>query len=279
MSKMLYSLFPKFFQKCSVEQLANIAVECGFDAVDLMIRDQYWVTTEQLVTEAPAFVAAMQRKQLQVEFATTAYTPTMLINDETPLKVMSDIGIRSFRMAYFVYDQHQPLFAQVEQARREMQQLAELCEKYNIKAVYHIHHGDQMLIHHSYAALALVDGLPSQYIGVMPDPGNQFFEGSDNWPRAFATLGNYLAAIGIKDGRYRWDETATSTESKGWSKHWAPCQEGVTNWHHIAEHLHKVHFDGVLNFQPFYHDSNLNLLIPTLQQEVAYMREAMTTKR
>ncbi|MFE5322710.1 sugar phosphate isomerase/epimerase family protein [Paenibacillus sp. NPDC056579] len=275
MNTMLYTLFPKFFQSLDVHRLAEVAQASGFDAVDLVVRDGYWVTPERFAVEAPAFVQAMQRNHMKVEFATTGFSPEMLAQDDTPLKVMSDIGIRGFRMSYFSYDEREPLFAQMEQARASMQQMAELCAKYNLKAVYQVHHGERMLIHHAYAALTLVDGLPAEHVGIMLDPGNQFHEGTDNWKRAIATLGAYLAGMGMKDARYVFNSEDKAAPNKGWSKQWTPCQDGVTNWHVIAKALHEAKFQGVLNFQPFYHSNNLDLLIPALQEEVAYIKKAM----
>jgi len=272
---MLYTLFPKFFQSCDVNQLAEAARGSGFDAVDLVVREGYWVTPDRFVEEAPAFVKSMQRSSLKVEFATTGFSPEMLAQDDTPLKVMSDVGIRSFRMSYFSYNEQEHLFTQMEKARALMHQMAELCAKYKLKAVYQIHHGDRMLIHHSYAALSLVEGLPSDYVGIMPDPGNQFHEGNDNWRRAILSLGSYLAGMGIKDAQYVYNPEGRTAPNKGWSKQWTPCQDGVTNWHVIAKALHEAKFQGVLNFQPFYHSSNLDLLIPALREEVAYIKSIM----
>jgi sugar phosphate isomerase/epimerase len=233
------------------------------------------VTPERIASEAPAFVRAMHNRKLKVEFATTGFSPEMLAADDTPLRVMADLGVKSFRMAYFSYTEREDLFAQLDRARAQMHRMAELCRKFRIKAVYQIHHGDKMLVHHSLAALHIVRDLPDEYVGIMPDPGNQFHEGLDNWRRAILTLGKYTAAIGVKDAAIRFEPEGREQPHKGWKKVWAPCHEGVTNWHVIARALNEIRFRGVLNFQPFYHTDRLDLLISTLRQEVAYIRKTM----
>lgn len=275
MKEVTYSLFPKFFQSCTTDQLAEVALDCRLDAVDLVVRDGFWVTPDHMAAEAASFVKAMHRHNLKVEFATTGFSPDMLTEDDTPLRVMADNGIKSFRMSYFSYNENEDLFVQMEKARVQMVRMAGLCEKFKIKAVYQVHHGNRMLIHHTYEALALVQGLPAEYVGIMPDPGNQFHEGSDNWSKAFASLGAYTAAVGIKDGVYKFQPEEASLPNKGWSKAWVPCQEGVTNWTVIARALHKAKFRGVLNFQPFYHSDWPDLLIPALKEEVRYIRQVM----
>lgn len=275
MKEMTYSLFPKFFQSYTGDQLAEVVLDCGFDAVDLVVRDGFWVTPDHMAAETASFVKAMHRCGLKVEFATTGFSPDKLAEDDAPLRVMANHGIKSFRMSYFSYNEKEDLFAQMEKARAQMQRMAELCEKFKIKAVYQVHHGNRMLVQHTYEALTLVQALPAEYVGIMPDPGNQFHEGSDNWNKAFAGLGAYTAAVGIKDGVYKFQPEEASLPNKGWSKAWAPCQEGVTNWTIIARALHKAKFQGVLNFQPFYHSDRLDLLIPALKEEVRYIRQVM----
>jgi len=275
MKEMTYSLFPKFFQNCTADQLAEVVLDCGLDAVDLVVRDGFWVTPDHMAAETSSFVKAMHRRNIKVEFATTGFSPDQLAEDDTPLRVMADHGIRSFRMSYFTYTEHEDLFAQMEKARAQMHRMAELCGKFKIKAVYQVHHGNRMLVQHTYEALAIVQGLPAEYVGVMPDPGNQFHEGSDNWNKAIAGLGAYAAAVGVKDGLYRYKSEDAALPNKGWTKSWAPCQEGVTNWTVIARALHKAKFRGVLNFQPFYCSDRPDLLIPALQEEVRYIRQVM----
>lgn len=270
-----YSLFPKFFQSLSLDELGAATLEAGFDAVDLIVRDGYWVTPLNMATEVTPFILAMQRHNVKVQFATTGYSADELLQDATPLQVMADAGIRGFRMSYFNYSEREDIFTQLDRARASMNQMAELCAKHRLKAVYQVHHGDKMLIPHSLAALYVVRDLPPEHVGIMLDPGNQFREGSENWRRAIVSLGHYLAAIGVKDGRYSNAEEERSLPSKGWKPEFAPCQEGVTNWSVIAAALHDIKFQGVLNFQPFYHSDNIEQLLPTLKEEVDYVRRAL----
>lgn len=275
MKAIMYSLFPKFLQTLSSEQLAAAAAESRFDAVDLVVRDGFWVTPASMAEETEAFVRTMRQRGLRVEFATTGYSPEQLAHDATPLEVMSASGIRSFRMSYFSYNEHEEMFVQLDRARASMERMAGLCARYGVKAVYQVHHGGQMLIPHSLAALYVVRGLPAEQVGIMLDPGNQFREGSENWRRAIASLGPYLAAIGVKDGRYRHNPEERTAPAKGWQPEFAPCQEGVTNWSTIAEALRDTGFGGVFNFQPFYHTAEPERLLKTLKDEAAYIRHTM----
>ncbi|MEF3305589.1 sugar phosphate isomerase/epimerase family protein [Paenibacillus sp. GYB003] len=270
----LYSLFPKMLAGVSPGELAALLHETGFDCVDLVVRDGYWVTPDGLAREAPAFVRGMQSRGVRVRFATTPYTPGMLAENAEPLAVMADLGIEAFRMGYFPYEPSLPLADQLNDARRQMEKLAGLCEAHRLKAVYQVHHGYSQLIQHSVSALAAVRGLPPEHVGVMLDPGNQFHEGREHFGKALDTLGDHVAAVGVKDVVWKRDPDGRHAPNKGWSAAWGPCDEGVLNWHEIGASLRKLDRPVVVNVQPFYHPQDKKRHIEALKREFAYIRQA-----
>lgn len=46
--RIIYSLFPKLLKDVSMHRLPEILHETGFDHVDLVVRDGYWVTSDHL---------------------------------------------------------------------------------------------------------------------------------------------------------------------------------------------------------------------------------------
>ncbi|CAG7651739.1 hypothetical protein PAESOLCIP111_06379 [Paenibacillus solanacearum] len=267
----IYSLFPKLFQGESLEMLADRLHETGIGSVDLLIRDGYWVTPPGLRQEAPNYVRYMQQQRIEVPFATTSYMPEMLLNDPGPLEVMADLGIRSFRLGYFQYDASVPLNSQLKDARVQMEKLAELCSKHRVKAIYQVHHGRTHLIQHSMSALSIVHDLPPEHVGIMLDPGNQFHDGRENSGKAVALLGRYLAAIGVKDVAVIQDTSKRHLPNKGWSTVWAPCQEGLINWHEISESLQVSDDPVIVNLQMHVHLPDRRMLLDTLREEWAYV--------
>lgn len=269
-----YSLFPKMLSRLSADDLADLARDIGFDGVDLVVRDGFWVTPGGLAREAADFVAAMRRRGVRVEFATTSYTPHMLLEDSAPLHIMADLGITAFRMGYFSYHPAAGIREQLEAARAQMEKLAELCAAARIKAVYQVHHGYAQLVQHSLAALAIVQGLPAEHVGVMLDPGNQFHEGREHLGKAIRHLGAYFAGIGVKDVLPRLDPDKRHLPGKGWSAIWTPCHEGVTNWHEIGGWLRELNRPVLVNVQPFYYADDPKRHADALKQEFAYIRQA-----
>ena len=275
--KPMYSLFPKLFRELSPEALAGIALEAGFDGVDLVVREGF-VAPERLREEGGEFARSMRQNGLRVEFAVTPYTPDQLMKDPSPLNTLAELGVKGFRMGYFPYDDAEGLSAQLEKARFQMAGLAELCSRFGLKAVYQVHHGYHQLIQHSFAALFLVEGLPAEHAGIMLDPGNQFREGREDFRRAVQVLGKYLAGIGVKDVAPRQDATRLHSPAKGWSEAWATCQEGITNWEELGTVLQRLEQPVVVNLQPFYEPDDHAKRQALLKEELAYIKRAFERK-
>ncbi|MGC9453414.1 MAG: sugar phosphate isomerase/epimerase family protein [Phycisphaerae bacterium] len=267
-----FSIFPKFYKHLSVDELASLVREVGLDATNLVIRDGYWVQPDSLAKDVPAFVKAMDSAGIEVRFATAGFSAGEIIHDEEPLKILADNGIADFRMGYFRGGDKQPAEALAE-ARAQMCQVASVCERVGIRAVYQVHHGTHIV--GPTAAYQLLKGLPSEYVGVMLDPGNQAFEGFEKWSRSAALLGQQLVAIGVKDVAWVRDESQAAEPHKGWQLQWATLDEGITNWYDLVTALKANFFNGTFVWMPFYDEDDPDQMTCKLKHEVAYLRKVV----
>lgn len=266
--KPIFSLFPKFYSHLDVHQLAGLVREVGLDTTNLVIREGYWVSLPGIAKELPRFVKAMGAEGLEIRYATAGLAPEDVIADPSPLGVMAENGITEFRLGYF--GAGEDVAARLEQARGAMERIVSLCERYGIRAVYQIHHGT--LIPSASAAWTLIGGLPSKWVGIKIDPGNQGFEGYEDWNRTASLLGEYITAVGVKDTALAQDRSRIHEPDKGWRRLWATIDEGVANWHEVAAALEKIEFDGTFVFMPFYDENDPVAMTAKLKREVAYLR-------
>jgi sugar phosphate isomerase/epimerase len=270
--KAIFSIFPKFYSKLTVEQLAALVRECGLDTTNMVIRDGYWVTGRDLAVEVPAFVKAMEREGIQIHFCTAGYPAEQILKDDSCVKVLADHGIRAFRMGYFRGDVTDVAGA-METARRQMERIADVCARTDIKVIYQVHHGT--LFPTATGAFYLTRGLPARSVGVELDPGNQAFEGMENWRRSARLLGPMLAAVGMKDVAWTRDPAKAAGPGKGWSRTWAALDEGITDWYELCRSLREIDFDGTLVWMPFYSTDDLPRMTAILKREVAYIRKVV----
>ncbi len=267
--RIIWSIFPKFYRHLSPEGLAELVRHVGLDTANVVVREGYWVTQEKLAVELPRFVKALRAAGIEPHFATTGFMPAGLLADPTPLAILADNGIRGYRMGHYQFrglDVREALAT----ARREMQQLAPLCLKHGVRCVFQLHHN--LLIASATAGYDLVKGLPSEAVGIELDPGNQAFDGMENWERSARLLGEHLCALGVKDTALTQDPAEAHRPEKGWKRDWATLYEGVTNWHEVISALKGIDFSGTFVFMPFYNPDDPEEMTRKLKREVEYLR-------
>jgi sugar phosphate isomerase/epimerase len=270
--KPLFSLFPKFYREYTPPQLAELVRHTGLDTVNMVVRDGYWCEPGTVPHDAPRFVAAMRESGITVHFATTDLRPQDIIQQPQILETFAACGIRNFRLNHF-HAGERDIKSALHGTRRELEALAALCQKFGVRAVNQLHH--HSLVPSASAAFSLVDGLPPEAISVELDPGNQAFEGFEEWKRSVDLLGSYLSAVGTKDTMLQRDMNRASDDDKGWRRGWAPLSEGVTNWKSLVRALHTADFGGTFVFMAFYHENDEASRTRVLKEEVAYLRQVI----
>jgi sugar phosphate isomerase/epimerase len=106
----------------------------------------------------------------------------------------------------------------------------------------------------------------------MLDPGNQSFEGSEDWVSAARFLDRHLVAMGVKDTAVWRDLSQSHAPGKGWHRAWVPVDQGVVHWGQVLAGLRTADFRGTLVFMPFYDSDCPDRMRVGLKREVAYLR-------
>jgi len=183
--------------------------------------------------------------------------------------VFADNGIRGFRLGYF--EVGHDVRGEMRRARSDLQRLVPLCEKYRVRALYQLHHAT--LIASPSAAYMLVDGLPPESVAIELDPGNQTFEGHENYERSVRLLGRYVGWCAIKDTVLRHDASRADQPDKGWRREWAPVYAGVIRWDEFFDALGAIDFHGVVTLTPNYDPDRPAEQRVKMKREVEYLKQ------
>lgn len=268
------SLFPKFYRHMEMDKLAETVKKVGLDACNAVVRENFWITPEGLRDELPAFIKTMEKHEVKVPFCTAGFEFKSIIEDADSLRILADNGIKDFRPAYFKESGRVNPGYDLREARSTLETIAPICERHGVRMVYQLHH--RTLVASPSAAWHIVRDLPPEAVGVMLDPGNQAFEGFENWGRSVRLLGKHTAAVGVKDSAPFRDQEQADTYSKGWKRDWAPVYEGTTNWHELVRALKHVDFRGTFIFMPFYDADHRDRITEKLTKEVQYIRKILS---
>ena len=273
---MVLSIFPKFLAQLSVPRLAAVVRDVGLDTTNLVVRDGFWVSRSNFADDLSKFMRAARGEGLEVRFATAGFSADEIIADESLVARLAEHGIRDFRMDYFRYAGGDPR-REFDDARRKFGQVASICQRYSIRAVYQVHH--RMLIASAWSAWDLVRDFPPGAVGIELDPGNQSHEGFEAWDKSIGLLGEYFAAAGVKDLRVWRDDAHAGDPDKGWRRAWCSIDEGVTNWRDFVGACHAARFDGTFVFMPFYDPDDPQAQLAKLKREVAYFKRIVNEAR
>ena len=253
-------LFPKIYMGRTAEELMMLCKELGIDGPTALIRDGYWMQADNMKETLPAFVRLAEQYGLEVVYAETPFRMERLPELGDELAVMADCGIRQFRVDFFNKNTV-PARELAERLARMTETAAKAAARHGLRAVVQLHGGAYP--HSATAAWPAVKNLDPRYIGIKLDPGNNLQqEGYEDFSYQISLLGEYIAAIGEKDGAAACLHPSEKG-TKGWSVRWVPAQQGMINYDNIFALLKKQNLDipGIL--MPFYEEGSL-------QEEIAY---------
>jgi sugar phosphate isomerase/epimerase len=260
-------VFPKFFRECAAAELGRRLRDIGFDGVDVMVRDGYWVTEERLHQELPVFVRLLH------DFGLSAWNATTDLLDadgaEPAIACLAENGIRQFRLRGFSYRGQRTFHRDLDGARRTLERFQKVCEKHRVRAFLQTHGGT---LHASAAAaFLLVQGFDPDYIGVHHDPGNMVCqEGYEEWAKGFDILGDYLCMVGVKNaGTFRSPQGADYRLQ--WRTEWTTLAEGQVDWRAVLNALAQRGFDGPLCMHNFY-ERGLAALTAQTREDLRHLR-------
>ena len=242
-------LFTKLFRGESLETVAESTRQLGFDGVDLLIRRGHQVEPDapELILDA---VRRLQTEGLTVPMATTDITDPVLHTPERIFATCAEAGIGQIRLGYWKYDPGTRYVAGVDAARRDLDGLAKVAARADVKIVVQLHGGT---LHGSgVQTAALLEGHDPAVVGAYPDPGNQVVQdGREDWRLTFDVLSPWLSCVGVKNGGWFPGELYPSGQ-RHWRSDWFGLPDGMVPWDDIIDHLITSGYDGPLSFHSHY---------------------------
>ena len=123
--------------------------------------------------------------------------------------IPAGLGIKMYRLGYYMYDLDKPVIDQIEQIRPKLADLAALNRELGIAAVYQTHSGSNIFGAPIWDLHSLVKDHPPREIGVALDVAHTTVEGGLCWPLHYNLMRAHLGATYVKDfswvnGKVRW---------------------------------------------------------------------------
>jgi L-ribulose-5-phosphate 3-epimerase len=215
--------FTKEMQWASYEEVGMMLNELGFDGADLTLRKRGSIEPKNAARELPKFIAALARYGVRVPMMASDIGGVEYPNIEDFLKIISDNGIKFYRMAYLKYDFEKSIETNIEIFHARFQKLAELNEKNGLAATYQNHAGTSL----GASVWDLVNslkGIDNNLVGSQFDIRHAVLEGGESWPVDFAAIKPYINTIVTKD--FYWEKNSDGK----WKPKNVPMGEGMVDF-------------------------------------------------
>lgn len=215
-------IFSKHLQWLGYEKMAIAAKEMGFDGVDLTVRPKGHVLPENVERDLPKAVEAIRKIGLKAELITTSITSTEDKYTEKIIKTASQLGIKYYRMGWLKYAENQPIPTQLESYKKQLKELEEMNQNYNIHGAYQNHSGDSVGSA-VWDIWLLIKDLNPDYIGCRFDVRHAMAEGLKSWKLGLKLLQTHIKTFDLKDFIY-------AQKSNGWGVENMPIGKGAVNF-------------------------------------------------
>ena len=136
-------IFSKHLQFLNYKEMAAAAADIGFDGVDLTVRPDGHVLPQNVVTDLPKAVEAIQKAGLQHAMMTTAVENAKDSTDIRLLETAAKLGIQYYRMNWLQYPKSKTIPEAIGLFQEKIGALGEINKKLGIKGCYQNHSGDR----------------------------------------------------------------------------------------------------------------------------------------
>jgi len=263
---MRYLLFPKYFAHLSNVELSELCAEAGIEAPMPLIRNGF--LSEDLATlrnQLPSYLATFRQAGQNITTACLDWFGPRIRQNLDTLKYLADMGITTARIG-LDFQRIEPRL-EAEKARREAEDYADCARQAGLRLLLQVHHGTYL--HTATAVYQALQGLDSRWLGAWIDPGNNVFEGHEDFSYQVKLLDEYLFAFGAKDAAEFRDGPANDID-KGWSARCVPAYAGRTDWRKFYQAVKGRDLFAVL--MPFYDLPSRDALRQAFLQEAAYLK-------
>jgi len=253
--------FTKCLQFIDYERLGDTLARTGFSGADLPVRPDGYIKPENITTELPKVVKALQKSGISVPMMVTAITNADDTDTERVLGTASQLGIKYYRTGYLPYDQSKSIQENLDAHKKTFEKLEKVNRKYGVHGGYQNHSGTRVggPVWDLYWILKDLD---PAYVGVQYDVCHAICEGGVSWPLGMKLLAPWIKMTDIKD--FIWEKV-----NNRWKITYLPLGTGMVNFNTYLREYTRLQISGPISIHCEYDlgGAELGKLNPTMSLE------------
>jgi sugar phosphate isomerase/epimerase len=235
------SIFSKHLHWAEWKEMAEVAKEIGFDAIDLTVRKGGHVAPERVTEDLPKAAEIVRSTGLEMSMITTDISDTRTPHCEAILKTASALGIHHYRWGLLRYTDKGHPAEELKAFVAPLRELGAMSGRYKMHGMYHTHSGINQVGAPQWDLYILFKEVASPWLGYNYDIGHATAEGGyGGWLLSTRLAAPMMKGVALKD--YRW----ARAKNGEWRPEWCPMGEGMVNFARFFSLLKAQNFDGPL---------------------------------
>ena len=196
-----FTLFTKQLEALSYDRLAEAVAEMGFDGIEGTIRPGGHVTPERVPDELPKFVEALKKRGLELTIMASGINNAKDPLNVQQLRVAAKLGVKRYRMKYFMYDLKKPVAKQLDEIRPALKDLVALNRELGLQAIYQNHSGRDYVGAPLWDLVELFKTHDPKHLAIAFDVGHATLEGTHTHALQGNLVRPHLGSIYVKSFR------------------------------------------------------------------------------
>jgi sugar phosphate isomerase/epimerase len=235
------SIFSKHLHWADWPEMAEVAKEIGFDAIDLTVRKGGHVLPERVAEDLPKATQIVRKAGLEMAMITTEIASVRSPFAEAILKTASGLGIHHYRWGGLRYkDAGQPA-DQLRDLTADVRELGAMSAQYKMHGMYHTHSGINQVGAPQWDLYSLFKEAGSPWLGYNYDIGHATVEGGfGGWLLSTRLAAPMMKGVALKD--FLW----VRNKAGDWRPQWCPMGAGMVNFPRFFALLKEAKFNGPL---------------------------------
>lgn len=280
---MRFAVFTVSTPAYTPEEVVGKLKEYGYDGIEWRVVDEpsnprgmgFWhgnkctIPFTGFVENAKTWRTLAEDAGLEMPSLGTYVSASNIEDVETAMKGAVELGVKRLRINTARYDGSESFRTVWEKDRENYKRVAELAEKYSLKALIELHMGS--ITPSASAARMYVDGFDPKHVGIIHDAGNMVYEGFENYRMGLELLGEYLSHVHVKNARwfpvkYLEDKTVV------WKCDATAIHKGIADIRDLFRALHLVDYDDWISFEDFSVERPLDV---RLEENIRFVKKVI----
>jgi len=204
------------------------------------IRAKGQIEPERAPELIPAFTAALRRRGLDLQLATTDITSIGQKHAEATLRALAQNGIKRLRLGFWKYDLKRSPADQLKEIAPALRDIAAACKDLGLQAGFQNHSGRTYVGAPVWDVFSIIRDLDPAHMGMCFDIGHATIEGGLSWPIEAKLIEPFYTAVYVKD--FLWKKNAKGV----WAESWCNLGDGMVNREFFTE-LKKSAYTGPIS--------------------------------